>query len=202
LPRIWGIGKGFGKEFGLKLHTSSSLAWVRCTKPLDVAPKLSDDFGDNRTGRGCWAIWSIGMERIEVMIGLVLVTHGGLARELLKAAEHVCGPQAQVETVCIEADDDLSARSKQIQEAAARVDTGAGLIFLTDVYGSTPFNAALAAANLSGTPVISGVNVPMLIKLASARKSDDLDAAVKAAKEAGQKYICVSGEAEATTAAQ
>jgi len=136
------------------------------------------------------------------MIGLVLVTHGGLARELLKAAEHVCGPQAQVEVVCIEAGDDLSARTKEIKEAAARVDTGAGLILLTDVYGATPSNAALAAANLSNTPVIAGVNVPMLLKLASARKCDDLDAAVKAAKEAGQKYICVSSEIEATTAAQ
>jgi PTS system mannose-specific IIA component len=142
------------------------------------------------------------MERIEAMIGLILVTHGGLARELLKAAEHVCGPQAQVETVCIEADDDLSARTKQIQDAAARADTGAGLIFLTDVYGSTPFNAALAAAHLTGTPVISGVNVPMLLKLASVRKDDDLEAAVAAAKEAGQKYICVCGEPEATSAAQ
>jgi len=136
------------------------------------------------------------------MIGLVLVTHGGLARELLKAAEHVCGPQAQVETVCIDADDDLTARSKEIADAAARANTGAGLIFLTDVYGSSPFNAAVAAANLNGTPVISGVNVPMLLKLASVRKNDDMAAAVAAAKEAGQKYICVCGEAEATTAAQ
>ncbi len=142
------------------------------------------------------------MERIEVMIGLVLVTHGGLARELLKAAEHVCGPQAQVETVCIDADDDLTARSKDIADAAARANTGAGLIFLTDVYGSTPFNAAVAAANLSGTPVISGVNVPMLLKLASVRKDDDMAAAVAAAKEAGQKYICVCGDTEATSAAQ
>ena len=136
------------------------------------------------------------------MIGLVVVTHGGLARELLNAAEHVCGPQAQVETVCIGANDDLSARTKDIQEAAARVDTGAGLIFLTDVYGSTPFNAAMAAANLNATPVISGVNVPMLIKLACVRQDNDIDAAVSAAKDAGQKYICVSGEAEAKTAAQ
>lgn len=136
------------------------------------------------------------------MIGLVLVTHGGLARELLKAAEHVCGPQAQVETVCMEPGDDLTARSKDIADAAARADTGAGLIFLTDLYGSTPFNAALAAANFRGTPVLSGVNVPMLIKLASARKDGGIDAAVAAAKDAGQKYICVSGEGEPKTAAQ
>jgi len=136
------------------------------------------------------------------MIGLVLVTHGGLARELLKAAEHVCGPQAQVETVCIGPDDDLTARTKDIADAAARADTGAGLIFLTDVYGSTPFNAAVAAANLYGTPVISGVNVPMLLKLASVRKDDDMAAALAAAKEAGQKHICICGETEAKVAAR
>jgi len=136
------------------------------------------------------------------MIGLVLVTHGGLARELLRAAEHVCGPQKQVEIVCFEDSDDPSARTKDIQDAAARANTGAGLIFLTDVYGATPFNVALAAANLSGTPVIAGVNVPMLLKLASARKTDDLDAAVAAAKEAGQKHICVSAPARSRTAAQ
>jgi len=136
------------------------------------------------------------------MIGLVLVTHGGLARELLRAAEHVCGPQKQVEIVCFEDSDDLSARTKDIQDAAARANTGAGLIFLTDVYGATPFNVALAAANLSGTPVIAGVNVPMLLKLSSARKTDDLDAAVAAATEAGQKHICVSAPARSRTAAQ
>ena len=136
------------------------------------------------------------------MIGLVVVTHGGLARELLKAAEHVCGPQTQVEAVCIEAEDDLSARTQDLIAAAARVDTGAGLIFLTDIYGATPFNAAMAAANPGASPVISGVNVPMLIKLACVRKDDDLEAAVTAAKEAGQKYICVSREAESKTAAQ
>ncbi len=135
------------------------------------------------------------------MIGLVLVTHGGLARELLKAAEHVCGPQPQVEIVCIEDGDDLTARTKEISDAAGRADTGAGLIFLTDVYGATPFNAAMAAAHLSGTPVISGVNVPMLLKLASVRKEGDLKAAVAAAKDAGQKHICVSSETASRTTA-
>jgi PTS system mannose-specific IIA component len=132
------------------------------------------------------------MDRIDTMIGLVLVTHGGLARELQRAAEHVCGPQKQMEIVCFEDGDYLSARTKDIQDAAARADTGAGLIILTDVYGATPFNAALAAANLNATPVISGVNVPMLLKLASMRKSADVDVAVAAAQEAGQKHICVS----------
>jgi len=136
------------------------------------------------------------------MIGLVVVTHGGLARELLKAAEHVCGPQAQTEIVCVEPDDDLQTRTQDIKEAAARVDTGAGTIVLTDIYGSTPCNAAIAAVNGGVDQVIAGVNVPMLIKLASARTNDNMKTAVSAAKTAGQKYICVSSEQKAKKAAQ
>ncbi len=137
------------------------------------------------------------------MIGLVVVTHGGLARELLKAAEHVCGAQAQAEAVCIEADDDdPKARTPDIKAAIARVDTGAGVILLTDVYGSTPSNAALCAIEGDTTRIIAGVNVPMLIKLACIRKDDNLDAAIRAATDAGRKYICVPGEATAIDAAE
>ncbi len=136
------------------------------------------------------------------MIGLVVVTHGGLARELLKAAEHVCGPQAQAEAIGTGTDDDPKARTQKIKAAIARVDTGAGVILLTDVYGSTQSNAALSAVEGNKTLVISGVNVPMLIKLSCVRMDDNLDAAVNAAKDAGRKYICVPGEAAAITAAE
>ncbi len=138
----------------------------------------------------------------DAMIGLVVVTHGGLARELLKAAEHVCGPQPQTEVVCVDPDDDPKARTQDIKDAAARVDTGAGTIVLTDIYGSTPSNAALSAVTGGRDRVISGVNVPMLIKLACVRTNDNMQQAVDAAKVAGQKYICVSGDTEGTKAAE
>ncbi len=153
--------------------------------------------------RGCWGGFAPFGRNEKTMIGLVVVTHGGLARELLKAAEHVCGPQAQAEAVCVEVeDDDPEARTRDIKAAIARVDTGAGVILLTDIYGSTPSNAALSASEGNRTRVISGVNVPMLIKLACIRTDHDLDAAVSAAKDAGRKYICVPGEAAAINAAE
>lgn len=133
------------------------------------------------------------------MIGLVVVSHGGLAEELLKATEHVCGPLPQTEAIAVSAHDVAKDRAKDISEAIARVDTGAGVIVLTDVYGSTPSNAATLAARQSGARVVSGVNVPMMIKLACARKEGDLEAAVLAAKDAGQKYICVADEPAAAT---
>ncbi len=123
------------------------------------------------------------------MIGLVVVTHGGLARELLKAAEHVCGPQLQTEIVSVGADDTAAVSARLIREAVARVDTGASAIVLTDVVGSTPSNAAISAVNGGPARVVAGVNVPMLIKIACVRESDDMNAVVRAAKKAGKKYI-------------
>lgn len=130
------------------------------------------------------------------MIGLVVVTHGGLARELLRAAEHVCGPQAQTEIVSVGADDTPATSSQHIREAVARVDTGASAIVLTDVVGSTPSNAAISAVNGGPARVVAGVNVPMLIKIASIRAGSDMNALVRAAKKAGRKYIVSPDEEE------
>ena len=131
------------------------------------------------------------------MIGLVVVSHGGLAQELLNTAEHVCGTMPQAAAIGVAASDSASKCAEVISEAIARVDNGAGVIVLTDVYGSTPANAATVAARAAGASVVSGVNVPMLIKLACARKDDNMAAAVQAAKDAGQKYICVTDLASA-----
>lgn len=131
------------------------------------------------------------------MIGLVVVTHGGLAKELLNAAEHVCGPQAQAEVVCVGPDETALQSSQHIREALARVDTGAGAIVLTDVAGSTPSNAAITAVNGGPTKVLAGVNVPMLIKLACVRDSDDMTSALREATEAGRKYILSPGTEDA-----
>ncbi len=126
------------------------------------------------------------------MIGLVVVTHGRLAEEFLSAAEHVVGPQEMVRAVSIGPDDDMEKRRQDILDAAKAVDSGEGVIILTDMFGGTPSNLAIAVMEKANAEVVAGVNLPMLIKLATVRADDDLDEAVKAAHEAGRKYINVA----------
>ncbi|WP_404382865.1 PTS sugar transporter subunit IIA [Caenispirillum salinarum] len=128
------------------------------------------------------------------MIGMVLVTHGRLAEELVAALEHVVGPQEQISTVCIGPDDDMEQRRADILERVAQVDTGAGVVLLTDMFGGTPSNLAISIMDKAKVEVIAGVNLPMLIKLASVRGSKDLADAVAAAQEAGRKYINVASK--------
>ncbi len=128
------------------------------------------------------------------MIGLVLVTHGGLAREFVAALEHVVGPQEAVRTVCIGAEEDVAQCRCSILEAVAAVDQGKGVIILTDMFGGTPSNLALSVMDRPDIEVIAGVNLPMLVKLASVRKNQPLAAAVEAAQEAARKYIRVASK--------
>lgn len=128
------------------------------------------------------------------MIGLVLVTHGRLASEFITAMEHVVGPQQRIEAICIGPDDDMEARRNDIAAAIVRVEAGAGVIILTDLFGGTPSNLAISLMKSSQVEVIAGVNLPMLIRLEGARKSMDVKAAVAAAREAGRKYISVASE--------
>ncbi|AZO20618.1 MULTISPECIES: PTS sugar transporter subunit IIA [unclassified Mesorhizobium] len=128
------------------------------------------------------------------MIGLVLVTHGQLATEFRHAVEHVVGPQDNFETVAIGADDDMERRRADIVDAVARVDTGAGVIVLTDMFGGTPSNLAISVMESGRTEVIAGMNLPMLIKLSSVRKGDNMTAALDEAQAAGRKYINVASQ--------
>ena len=128
------------------------------------------------------------------MIGLVIVTHGRLAEEFVFAMEHVVGPQAAVEAICIGPEDDMERRRKDILDACGRVDVGAGVILLTDMFGGTPSNLAISVMEPGRVEVVAGVNLPMLIKLASVRGEAALPAAVNAAKEAGRKYISVASQ--------
>ena len=128
------------------------------------------------------------------MIGLVLVTHGRLAAEFVVAMEHVVGPQERIEPICIDADDDMEARRNDIAQAIAKVDDGGGVIILTDLFGGTPSNLAISLMKSDKIEVIAGVNLPMLIRLESARKVMSVRAAVAAAREAGRKYISVASE--------
>lgn len=126
------------------------------------------------------------------MIGMVLVTHGRLADELVAALEHVVGPQPSVATVCIGPDDDMEQRRRDILESTAKVDDGAGVVLLTDMFGGTPSNLAISIMDKAKVEVIAGVNLPMLIKLASVRHHEKLADAVFSAQEAGRKYINVA----------
>ncbi len=126
------------------------------------------------------------------MIGLVLVTHGRLAEELIAATEHVVGAQRNVRAVCIGPDDDMEQRRDDILNAVTEVDDGVGAIVLTDMFGGTPSNLAISIMDKAKVEVIAGVNLPMLVKLASVRESEPLADAVASAQEAGRKYINVA----------
>ncbi|WP_020177458.1 PTS sugar transporter subunit IIA [Methylopila sp. M107] len=128
------------------------------------------------------------------MIGLVLVTHGRLACEFRAALEHVVGPQTQIATVTIEPEDDMELRRGDILAAVHDVDTGDGVAVLTDMFGGTPSNLAISCMDGRKVEVIAGINLPMLIKLATVRPTLPLDAAVTQAQEAGRKYINVASQ--------
>lgn len=126
------------------------------------------------------------------LIGLVLVTHGRLALELVAAMEHVVGPQSQVATVCIGPEDDMEKRRADIVQAVEATNAGSGVVVLTDMFGGTPSNLAISIMDTAPVEVIAGVNLPMLIKLASARTTETLQTAVAQAQDAGRKYINVA----------
>jgi mannose PTS system EIIA component len=126
------------------------------------------------------------------MIGMVLVTHGRLAEEFVAATEHVVGPQDQVRAISIGPDDDMEQRREDILNAVSDVESGSGVILLTDMFGGTPSNLAISVMDKANVEVIAGINLPMLIKLASLRGEDDMQKAVAAAQESGRKYINVA----------
>ena len=128
------------------------------------------------------------------MIGIVVVTHGRLAEEFIHATEHVVGAQKSMRAVCIGPEDDMEQRRKDILAAVAAVEAGRGVIVLTDMFGGTPSNLAISIMDQAKVEVIAGVNLPMLIKLASVRGKSDLTTAVAAGQEAGRKYINVASK--------
>ena len=133
-----------------------------------------------------------GEEEQSPMIGMVLVTHGQLATEFRSALEHVVGPQSQIETITIGPEDDMDLCREDIMSAVCRVNSGEGVVVLTDMFGGTPSNLALSCMNGGSVEVVAGINLPMLIKLASVRDDECLRDAVLHAQEAGRKYINVA----------
>jgi PTS system mannose-specific IIA component len=128
------------------------------------------------------------------MIGLILVTHGRLAEEFVAATEHVVGSQRNMHAISIGPDDDIEQRRRDIVAAVEAVDDGSGVILLTDMFGGTPSNLAISVMKAGSVEVVAGVNLPMLIKLASVRTEGDLARAACAAQEAGRKYINVASK--------
>jgi PTS system mannose-specific IIA component len=128
------------------------------------------------------------------MIGMVLVTHGRLASEFIAALEHVVGAQTQIAAVCIGPEDDMEQRRQDILHCINEVDSGDGAVLLTDMFGGTPSNLAISVMDRGKVEVIAGVNLPMLIKLASLRQTEGLERAVLGAQEAGRKYINVASQ--------
>lgn len=128
------------------------------------------------------------------MIGLVIVTHGRLAEEFVHATEHIVGKQSQIQAVCIGADDKMDTRRNDIAAAVAQVDSGAGVIILTDMFGGTPSNLAISLLEQGRVEVVAGLNLPMLVKLARIRSDCNLHKAAAAAQDAGRKYINIASQ--------
>ncbi|MFN7113860.1 MAG: PTS sugar transporter subunit IIA [Alphaproteobacteria bacterium] len=126
------------------------------------------------------------------MIGLVIVTHGQLAEEFISVMEHVVGPQKQIAPVCIGPEDDMETKRKEIIEKIKDVDSGKGVIVLTDMFGGTPSNLAISVTSEKNVEALAGINLPMLIKLASVRQTEPIQKAAELAAEAGRKYINVA----------
>jgi PTS system mannose-specific IIA component len=125
---------------------------------------------------------------------MILVTHGKLAEEFVHAMQHVVGRQDAVATVCIGPNDDMERRRKEIADAVKKVDSGQGVVILTDLFGGTPSNLAISLMKAGHVEVIAGINLPMLIRLAKARNSMSVRDAAKAARDAGRNYITIASE--------
>lgn len=128
------------------------------------------------------------------MIGLVLVTHGNLAKEFLSAMQHVVGVQQQIDTVCIGPEDDMEMRRNEIMEKVNQTNSGEGVVLLTDMFGGTPSNLALSIMDRANVEILAGINLPMLIKIATLRKDKNLRDTVDGAQEAGKKYITAASQ--------
>ena len=128
------------------------------------------------------------------MIGLILVTHGKLADEFVAAMAHVVGQQEAIVAISIGPEDNMERRRADIGAAVKAVDSGAGVIILTDLFGGTPSNLAISLMRRGQVEVIAGINLPMLIRLAKARCCMPLEQAVVAARDAGRSYITIASE--------
>ena len=128
------------------------------------------------------------------MIGIIIVTHGNLALELKSSMEHILGIQKNIEIISIKPDDDLDIKKSDLEESIKKVTKDSGTIILTDMFGGTPSNLAISFLKIGKVEIISGVNLPMLVKLIGSRDSNDLQKVARESKESAQKYISIASE--------
>ena len=128
------------------------------------------------------------------MIGIIIITHGNLALELKSAMEHILGVQKNIEIICISSDDDLDERKNDIEGSIKKIDNNSGIVMLTDMFGGTPSNLAISFLKTGKIEIISGVNLPMLVKLIGLRDSNDLNGVAQETKDSAQKYISIASE--------
>lgn len=128
------------------------------------------------------------------MIGLVVVSHGKIALELVKTTEHIVGEMKHTIAISIEPDDDMELKRQEIISAVDKVNVGNGVVLMTDMFGGTPANLAISMLEKKDVDVISGVNLPLLIKFASTRSDTDIGTAIMEAEMAGRKYINVASK--------
>ena len=128
------------------------------------------------------------------MIGIIIVTHGNLALELKSAMEHILGVQKNIEIICISSDDDLDERKNDIEYSIKKIDNNNGIVMLTDMFGGTPSNLAISFLKTGKIEIISGINLPMLVKLIGLRDSNDLNGVAQETRDSAQKYISIASE--------
>ena len=128
------------------------------------------------------------------MIGLIIITHGNLAIELKSSLENIIGPQKDLETVCIGYDDDVDKRKEEVKELISKVDSGNGVILLTEMFGNTPSNLLISLVDENKIEMIGGINLPLLVKLGSLRENASIEEVIHASVEAGNKYIGIASE--------
>ena len=126
------------------------------------------------------------------MIGVVIVSHANIAKELLGVIQHIVGPQEKIVSISIFPEDDMKKKRQEIIDAVKDVDSGKGVVVLTDMFGGTPSNLAISVMQKEKIEVVAGVNLPMLIKMMSLRKKLSIKDVIKKSQEAGRKYINVA----------
>ena len=128
------------------------------------------------------------------MIGIIIVSHGNLALELKSAMEHILGVQQNIEILSLFPDDDLDKKKDNLEKLINKFDPNKGIIILTDMFGGTPSNLAISFLKNKKIEVISGANLPMLVKLIGLRENDDLKKIAEQAKDSAQRYISIASE--------
>lgn len=128
------------------------------------------------------------------MIGLVLATHGSLGEALILSMNIILGEQSQVEALSLQVEDDIEAANSGLREAVRKVNTGDGVLILTDMLGGTPSNLSLVLLGQPGVEVVSGVNLPMLLKAAQSREQNSLKETALRVKEHGRSSIVMASE--------